>query len=103
MDKQSIKGLARDILQNSTTMVGVCMTVIGLVRVFKAVGAKETTLVDGALAINSLFFLGSAFFSYIALRFEQNSRRMENIADTLFLVGLTVMVGIAFVFAFTLI
>jgi hypothetical protein len=103
MENQNLKGLARDILQNSTTMVGVCMTVIGLVRVFKAVGAKATTLVDGALAVNSLFFLGSALFSYVALRFERNSRRMENIADTLFLTGLTVMVGIAFFFAFSVI
>lgn len=102
MDENSVKGLARDILQNSTTMVGVCMTVIGLVRVFKAVGLKET-LVDDALAINSLFFLGSAFFSYVALRFERNTRRIENVADTLFLTGLTLMVGIAFVFAFSVI
>lgn len=103
MEEASIKGLARDILQNSTTMVGVCMTVIGLVRVFKAVGLKET-LVDDALAVNSLFFLGSAFFSYVALRFDrQNTRRIENVADTLFLTGLTLMVGIAFVFAFSVI
>lgn len=102
MDDSSVKGLARDILQNSTTMVGVCMTVIGLVRVFKAVGLKET-LVDDALAINSLFFLGSAFFSYMALRFERNTRRLENIADTLFLTGLTLIVGIAFIFAFSMI
>jgi hypothetical protein len=102
MDDTGVKGLAQDALQNATPMVGVCMTVIGLVRVFKAVGLKET-LVDDALAVNSPFFLGSAFFSYMALRFERNTRRLENIADTLFFTDPTLIVGIAFVFAFSMI
>jgi len=54
------------------------------------------------MALDSVIFLISAFCSYLALRSERESARLERIADRFFMVGLTVMVGAAVLFALEL-
>ena len=49
----------------SSAMVGVCLTVIGLVRVVITLG-KADTLADDLLAGDALLFLVSCFVSYAA-------------------------------------
>ena len=79
----------------SSAMVGVCLTVIGLVRVVITLG-KADTLADDLLAIDALLFLVSCFLSYAALR-SRGARRMhklERIADAVFILAMLVMVTI---------
>ena len=79
----------------SSAMVGVCLTVIGLVRVVITLG-KADTLADDLLAIDALLFLVSCFLSYAALR-SRGARRMhklERIADAVFILAMIVMVTI---------
>ena len=79
----------------SSAMVGVCLTVIGLVRVVITLG-KADTLADDLLAIDALLFLVSCFLSYAALR-SRGARRMhklERIADAVFILAMIVMVAI---------
>jgi hypothetical protein len=76
-------------------MVGVCLTVIGLVRVVITLG-KADTLADDLLAVDALLFLVSCFLSYAALR-SRGSRRMhrlERLADAVFILAMIVMVTI---------
>ena len=76
----------------SAAMVGVCLTVIGILRVVITV-KHEDTLADDFLAIDAVLFLISCFLSYWALR-TRNTRRMhrvERIADTIFLLALFFM------------
>ena len=79
----------------SAGMVGVCLTVIGLIRVVITLGRADT-LADDLLAGDAVLFLTASLFSYTALR-TQSSRKMkkfERWADWLFLSAMTVMVGI---------
>ena len=79
----------------SSAMVGVCLTVIGLVRVVITLG-KADTFADDLLALDSLLFLVCCFLSYAALRSRGTRRmhRLERIADGVFITAMIVMVVI---------
>jgi cytochrome c oxidase assembly factor CtaG len=84
-------------------MVGVCLTVIGLIRVVITLGRADT-LADDLLAGDSLLFLISCLLSYWALR-SRGSRRMhrlEKIADGIFIVAMIGMVIICAVITYSI-
>jgi hypothetical protein len=66
-------------------MVGVCLTVIGLIRVVITLGTVDT-LADDLLAADALLFLTSSLLSYWALRSRglRRMHRIEKIADGIF-------------------
>ena len=77
----------------SSAMVGVCLTVIGLIRVVVTLGTADT-LADDLLAGDALLFLISCLLSYWALR-SRTMRRMhclEKIADGIFIIAMIGMV-----------
>ena len=79
----------------SAGMVGVCLTVIGLLRVF-IVLRKADTVADNLLAFDAILFLSACLASYWALR-TRSRRRMhivERFADAVFIVALLLMVVI---------
>lgn len=73
----------------SATMVGVCLTVIGIIRVILTL-RQEDLFIDDLVAVNMLFYLVSAFCSYWSLRTHRTLRgqRMMRCADTVFLAAL---------------
>jgi len=77
----------------SAALVGVCLTVIGLIRVVIST-SKVETLADDFLAADAVLFLLSCLLSYWALRTRSLYRmhRVERVADAVFLVGLFLMV-----------
>ncbi|MEP6937241.1 MAG: hypothetical protein ABI871_04150 [Chthoniobacterales bacterium] len=79
----------------SAAMVGVCLTVIGLLRVI--ISAQNVdTLADDLLVCDALLFLVSCLLSYFALR-RRLARRMykvERAADTVFVLALLLMVAV---------
>ena len=77
----------------SAAMVGVCLTVIGLLRVVITI-RKINTLADDILATDAFIFLVSCLLSYWALRTRISRRmhRVERIADGIFILGLLLMV-----------
>ena len=77
----------------SSAMVGVCLTVIGLIRVVITFG-KADTLADDLLAADAFVFLVSCLLSYSALRTRLKHRmpRMERIADGIFILAMILMV-----------
>ncbi len=86
----SSSNLSGHILPNSATMAGVCVTVISIIKGMHV--GYHGLIVDKILAMDSVIFLGSAACSYFALRFQYKSKRLENLADTLFMLGLLTMV-----------
>jgi heme/copper-type cytochrome/quinol oxidase subunit 3 len=76
----------------SSAMVGVCLTVIGLLRIVITI-QRVDTIADDLVAANALVFLVSTFLSYWALRTRRTKRmhRLERLADLLFLFGLGFM------------
>ena len=79
----------------SSAMVGVCLTVIGLIRVVITLGRADT-IADDLLAADSLLFLLASLLSYSALRTRSRGRmhRVERIADALFIAAMVLMVAI---------
>jgi hypothetical protein len=79
----------------SSAMVGVCLTVIGLIRVVITLGRADT-LADDFLAADAMLFLISCLLSYWALRSRSLRRmhRLEKIADGIFIFAMIGMVVI---------
>jgi hypothetical protein len=73
----------------SATMVGVCLTVIGIIQVVITL-RQENLIFDDLVAVNMLFYLIAAFCSYWSLRTHRlrRGRRMLHVADTMFLIAL---------------
>jgi len=86
----------------SSAMVGVCLTVIGLIRVVITLGRADT-LADDFLAGDALLFLISCLLSYWALRSRSANRmhRLEKIADGIFIVAMIGMVGVCALITYT--
>lgn len=80
--------IAEHIFTGSTTMIGVCLTVITLFSIIKT---GVTTYADEILGINTFIFIISAFISYSSLR-KNNEPFREWIADIIFFIGMTIMV-----------
>jgi hypothetical protein len=89
------KDICIHIFTVSSAMVGVCLTVIGLVRVVITLG-KADTVADDLLASDALLFLISCFLSYAALRSRgiRRMHRIERAADAVFILAMIVMVAI---------
>ena len=96
-DRDSNTHLERDICIHiftvSSAMVGVCLTVIGLIRVVITLGTADT-LADDFLAGDALLFLVSCLLSYWALRSRSVHRmhRLEKVADATFIIAMIGMV-----------
>jgi hypothetical protein len=79
----------------SSAMVGVCLTVIGLVRVVITLGNADT-LADDLLAADALSFLVSCLLSYSALRSRgfRRKHQIERAADAVFILAMVLMTAI---------
>ena len=91
--------LARHILPSSGTMIAMCTTMVGLVKI--AEGRMGSSNVDVYAAMLGAAFLTSAVLAYISIRaarFSTLSGRCERIADVLFLAGLASSVFIVVMF-----
>jgi len=96
--------LSGHIFSVSAGLVGVCLTVVGLFRLFRRVG-EVASVADNLIAIDAIVFLCACLLSYLALRSRQELdwRRLERYADGLFLLGLAAMVVISGLVAYELI
>jgi hypothetical protein len=84
--------IAGHIFSASATLVGVCLTVIGLFRISDRL--KDVSNVgDVLVALDALAFLCSCLLSYSSLRAHRAERRhvLERTADTIFLAALGLM------------
>ncbi|WP_419828354.1 hypothetical protein [Methylobacterium sp.] len=94
-------GLSRHILPNAGTMVGVCTTLIGLVKLLEArIGPSH---VDEYAALTAILFLVSAVTSYLSIRLTAENElavRLERCADICFVLGLASLSLIAILFAY---
>lgn len=94
--------LSHHILPSASTMLGVCLTGIGLVKVAEAhLGPSH---VDEYLALNSVCFLISCICSYSSIRRNNHGTitriKLEQIADVFFIIGLVVMTVVSVTFAY---
>jgi hypothetical protein len=87
----------------SSAMVGVCLTVIGLIRVVITLGPADT-LADDFLPADALLFLVSCLLSYWALRTRGLCRmhHLERIADSVFIIAMIGMVVVCALITYTI-
>jgi hypothetical protein len=83
------------IFTTSATLVGVCLTVIGLLRIVQRL-RPISTVADELLSLDALAFLAACIVSYAALRTDAapRRRRWERVADLAFLAALAAMTAI---------
>jgi hypothetical protein len=86
------KDLSRHILPTSAQLVGVCITVISLVKVLHI--GHAGSLLDKLMAVDALLFTGSAALSYASMR-GATSEYLEKYADQFFMLGLFELGGCA--------
>lgn len=92
------------ILPTAGTMVGVCTTLVGLVKL--AEQRRGSSHVDEYAAATAVVFLVSAFTSYLSIRSDPEAPRAalyEAIADIFFVIGLAALTLITLLFAYELI
>lgn len=101
MKNSSTNDISHHILPNSATMVGVCIMVISIVKSMPS--DMVSYLIDKALAIDSVLFLISALFSFLSIRLECSTLRLERWAEVIFILGLVSMTMIAVIFSFEIV
>lgn len=96
--------LSERILSVSATMVGVCLTVIGLVRVADEL-RRVRTATDNIVAFDSVMFLAAAILAYASIRSASARRKLalERAADALFLTALVGMVVVCGLVAYEIV
>lgn len=79
----------------SAGMVGVCLTVIGIIRLIIA-SHDIKTWSDDLLAVDAILFLVACLTAYSAMRSRstQSARTLEGVADVVFAAALLLMVAI---------
>jgi multisubunit Na+/H+ antiporter MnhF subunit len=93
--------LSAHIFSVSAGLVGGCLTVIGLFRVVVR-SENVDSIADNLLAFDALLFLGACILAYLALRSDsaERGRRIERVADVVFLSALTMMVAVGGLIAY---
>ncbi len=88
----------------SAAMVGVCLTGIGLFRVYGGTAAA-TRLGDDLLAIDATLFAVVCFLAFRSLRTrtKHSRQRLRLVADWLFLVALSIMVAVCLILTYDLV
>jgi hypothetical protein len=96
------RALSSHLFGVSAGLVGVCLTVVGILNFSRRHGDPEGRIADNLVSIDAIVFLFACIFAYLALRAsdEQRWRQLERYADVLFLVGISAMVLIAALIAF---
>lgn len=94
--------VALNVFLGSAGMIGVCLTCIGLLRIFSKLGHVDT-LSDDLVAVDAFLFLAACIVSYVALRNRSTHRRhgAERLADGLFISGLVLMALICAIVVWT--
>ena len=98
------ESLASHILRVSGTMIGVCATLVGLVKLAEA--KHVSSHVDQYAAMAAVTFLASALTSYLSIRYSNRTKlsfQIERIADVIFLARLVGITLVATLFAYEVI
>lgn len=86
------------ILSTSSTMLGVCMTVLSLNKLGD--DPVPYWFIDKLVALAALLFLASSLCSFLSLRSGDESNGLERRAELIFISGLSMLAAAAVVLAF---
>jgi hypothetical protein len=104
LDKRDVRlEITEHIFGNAPTMLALCLTTVGLIKIYTAL-QRITTLADDFLVLCLAAFLLATIFSYAALRSKNAKRRagFAKLADVLFISGLSAATIVAFFVVYAL-
>jgi hypothetical protein len=95
--------LSEKVFTNSPNMLVLCLTVIGLIKIYTRF-EKVTTLADNFLAFVCVGYFISTLCAYLALRTQERSKRLKlaKTADLIFLASLCCTGAVAIFMTFAL-
>jgi hypothetical protein len=95
--------LSEKVFTNSPNMLVLCLTVIGLVKIYTRF-EKITTLADNFLAFICVGYFAATLCAYLALRSRDKAKRLKlaRIADLMFLISLCCTGAVALFMTFAL-
>ena len=98
------RDIASHIFANSPTLLALCLTVIGLIKIYASL-QRITTLADNMLLFSVAAFLVATVFSYMCLRSkaQRNRRIFGDVADWAFMSGLCLATFVALFITFSLV
>ena len=87
-DEKQEESIAIHIFSVSAAMVGVCLTVIGILNIISNY-KQQDTLCDEITAMDAIIFLCTCVVSYIAIKTKDRKRRLllEKTTDVFFWAG----------------
>lgn len=91
------------ILSQSSTKIGMCLTLLGLIKVLEGV-KNVTRFSDELLAINAFGFLLATIFSYLAMKEEDAERKQKKgrVGDIIFSLSLGLLALVCAIMVFEL-
>ena len=104
-NSRSGRWVRQDLLQLlslSGTLAGLSITGVAFFHTLGEANAPQT-IADDLLAISALLFLLCTYTIFFGLRTHRRelARKLENVSDTLFLLGLTGMIASGFIMVYT--
>jgi hypothetical protein len=100
VDRDNTRAISLHVLPTAATMIGVCMTVITIVKLTPPGPFRH--IADRLLGIDGTLFLTSVAFSYGSLRSLRHALALERLGDYAFLAGLAMMSVVGIIVAFEL-
>jgi hypothetical protein len=103
LEERAEVDISEKIFANGPNMLVLCLTVIGLVKIYTRF-EKITTLADNFLAFIALGYLAATVLAYIAMRSKNGKARLKlsRAADLTFLVSLGLTAAVALFMSFAL-
>lgn len=103
LEERAEVDLSEKVFTNSPNMLVLCLTVIGLIKIYTRF-EKITTLADNFLAFVCIGYFFSTVCAYLALRSQEKPKRLKlaRIADLLFLTSLCCTGAVALFMTFAL-
>ena len=94
-DRELVINLYVQIFGVAGAMVGVCLTVIGLLRLLTETKGYRT-LGDDLVAVDGIAFLLACVFSFLTLKAHKSARQrlLQRLTDTFFMIGIVLMMVI---------
>jgi hypothetical protein len=95
--------VSEKIFTNGPNMLVLCLTVIGLIKIYTRF-EKITTLADNFLAFISIGYLVATIVAYVAIRSRsaQTRLKLSRVADLTFLISLGLTAAVALFMTFAL-
>jgi hypothetical protein len=89
----------------SAAMVGVCLTVVGIIGIIISNNSEYATIADDLLALDTVVFMTSCLLAYTSLRSPSDvrTRRYQRLADVVFVAGMVAMSAACLIIAFSIV